>query len=195
MRATCTLEVSSRFSERCCEAFSAAGAPAILFKLIRTCNRSLPHIELLQFVLTTISNVAKWDHLVDSVGVEESVPVLVDLIQMFRDKDTILVLCGDLLIRLVTSLDNCRASLMKEGNLKRIEGLLKMCMKQQGVMGKIKGNRGKVGKGKENKGALNGMKGRKKEEKMHGIYVLQTLMGHIGVDVNRIMKDLPGYGR
>ena len=194
MRATCTLEVSSRFSERCCEAFSAAGAPAILFKLIRTCNRSLPHIELLQFVLMTIGNVAKWDHLVDSVGIEESVPVLVDLIQMFRDKDTILVLCTDLLIRLVTSLDNCRASLMKEGNLKRAEGLLKMCMKQQGVWGKIKGSRGKGGKGKENKAVNGGVKGRKgREEKLHGIAVLQTLMGHIGIDVNEIMRDVPGF--
>ena len=184
MRATCTLEVSSRFSERCCEAFSAAGAPEILFKLIRTCNRSLPHIELLQYVLMTIGNVARWEHLVDSVGVEESVDVLVDLIQMFRDKDTIVVLCGELLIRLVRSVRNCRESAMEEGNAKRLEGLLKISMRKAGIVGKVKGGRG----GKENRVGNRGgktVKGGKggKEGKDYGIYVLQTLMGELGLKI------------
>ena len=164
MRATCTLEVSSRFSERCCEAFSAAGAPEILFKLIRTCNRSLPHIELLQYVLMTIMNVAKWDHLIDSVGVDGCVDVLVDLIQMFRDKETIVVLCGELLITLVTKVRKCLDSCLEESNIKRLEGLLKITMRKAGVTTRVKVKSSK-GKGKENRC----------NEKHAGICVLQNL--------------------
>ena len=133
MRATCTLEITSRFSEKCCEAFAAAGAPKVLFTLIRTCNRSLPHIELLQYALMTIKNVAKWDHLVDSVATDESVDVLVDLMQTFRDKETILVLCGEILFRVCANVEKCRQKIAIDDNAKRLKGILNICSKKAAI--------------------------------------------------------------
>ncbi|GMI14485.1 hypothetical protein TrVE_jg9754 [Triparma verrucosa] len=173
MRAVTTLEVSSRFSERCCEAFSAAGAPEVLFKLIRTCNRSLPHIELLQFTLMTISNVAKWEHLVDSVATEHSIDTLVDLIQTFRDKETLVVLCGELLVRLISSVDGCRDKAAAESNLKRLQGILKLNKRKAGITGRVGGVR--TGKG---------AKKEKKDIKYYGILVLQQVFEEMGETEN-----------
>jgi abnormal spindle-like microcephaly-associated protein len=45
------LFVSTQISARCCEAFTHAGAFNILFDLLKSCNRSTPHQELLRYVI------------------------------------------------------------------------------------------------------------------------------------------------
>lgn len=97
MEAVETLEISTRLSKSCCKAFADAGAPEILYNLIRTCNRSLPHIELLQFVLATLENVSCYPNLLPSLATYNSVDILIDLIQMFRDKEVVLWLSTHLL--------------------------------------------------------------------------------------------------
>jgi abnormal spindle-like microcephaly-associated protein len=97
MEAVETLEISTRLSKSCCEAFADAGAPEILYNLIRTCNRSLPHIELLQLVLATLENVSSYPKLIPNLATDNSVDILIDLIQMFRDKEVILWLSAHLL--------------------------------------------------------------------------------------------------
>lgn len=44
-----TLDCSTRYSAHCCEAFAEFGAARILFALLRSCNRSTPHQELLRY--------------------------------------------------------------------------------------------------------------------------------------------------
>lgn len=51
LRACQTLELSTQLSVRCCEAFAQAQASSVLFGLIRSCNRSTPHQEMLRLVL------------------------------------------------------------------------------------------------------------------------------------------------
>lgn len=48
LKACQTLQLSTQLSRYCCEAFAQAGAAAILFGLLRSCNRSTPHQELLR---------------------------------------------------------------------------------------------------------------------------------------------------
>jgi abnormal spindle-like microcephaly-associated protein len=97
MKAMLTLEVSTRLSKRCCGSFAHARAPDILYGVVRTCNRSLPHIELLNHLLLTLRNVARHDELLEYVASPTSLDVLLDLVQMFRDKDIIFVLAVTLL--------------------------------------------------------------------------------------------------
>jgi len=126
-----TLEVSTRLSEKCCRAFATADAPEILYALIRTCNRSLPHIELLHYVLLTLSNVARYPSLMPSVATDDSLEVLMDLTQMFRDKENIFCLAIALLERVVFSslklLDMCRSA----ENTKRLKGIHALCKRRQ----------------------------------------------------------------
>lgn len=49
LKACQTLELSTQLSRYCGEAFAQAGASRILFALIRSCNRSTPHQELLRY--------------------------------------------------------------------------------------------------------------------------------------------------
>lgn len=103
MDAVCILEVATRLSEVCCILFVKASAPSVLFSLIRTCNRSLPHVKLLHGVLLTMSNVAEYDHLLQSIATHEGAEVLLDLVQMFRDKNFVFFLVVSLLERVVRS--------------------------------------------------------------------------------------------
>lgn len=89
MEAVRTLEVTTRWSAECSRQLVRANATNILFTLIRTCNRSRPHVEVLKVVLIVLVNVSGhcgWD---DSYS--EGVEVCVDLVQMFRDKAEVFV--------------------------------------------------------------------------------------------------------
>jgi abnormal spindle-like microcephaly-associated protein len=101
MNAICTLEIATRLSDVCCASFAEAKAPDILFSLIRTCNRSLPHVELLHHILLTMSNVAQYDDLMPSLATVTGVEVFLDLVQMFRDKDGVFCLAVSLLEQVV----------------------------------------------------------------------------------------------
>ena len=110
MRAITTLEVSTRLSRKCCVAFAQADAPSILYDLIRSCNRSLPHIELLHYILLTLTNVASHSLLLPSIATETSIEILMDLIQMFRDKENVFCLAVSLMERIVFSGDEFMVS-------------------------------------------------------------------------------------
>ena len=100
MRAVDALETSTRLSAVCCEVFTEANAADILLGLIRTCNRSLPHIQLMQNVLLTLDNVSKHAVLLPSFANPDSAEVFMDLSQVFRDKDGIFCLSVTLLGRI-----------------------------------------------------------------------------------------------
>lgn len=62
-----TLDVSTRLSQSCCEALCQVGGVGILFNLIRNCNRSKPHMELVCHALRVIQNLCVYDHLLPYV--------------------------------------------------------------------------------------------------------------------------------
>ena len=97
MKATMMLEISTRLSKKCCFEFCKANASNILYDLMRTCNRSLPHIELLQYVMLTLLNVAKHNEVIPSISSHDAVEILIDMIQMFRDKEHIFNMATQLL--------------------------------------------------------------------------------------------------
>ena len=134
MRAVTTLEVSSRFSEKCCENFSAAGAPTVLFKLITTLNRSLPHVELIQFTLMTLQNVGKHEHLVDSVAIPPAVGALMDVMGNYRDREMVHVLCCELMLTLVTFAPACAGQFRERQVLTRARGILNLQRRSAGIL-------------------------------------------------------------
>ena len=48
LKAAATIEMTTRYSYQCCQAFITADASRILLALIRSCNRSTAHQELLR---------------------------------------------------------------------------------------------------------------------------------------------------
>ena len=99
MIAVATLETSTRLSVVCCEVFTNANAAEVLLELIKTCNRSLPHVGLLQHILLTLDNVSRHESLLPSLATPDFAEVFMDLSQVFRDKDGIFCLSMSLLGR------------------------------------------------------------------------------------------------
>ena len=97
-----TLELSTQLSRHCCESFAHANAASILFGLLRSCNRSTPHQELLRIALIVLLNVGRHVHLASILArATDSTDALIDLMQMFRDKKSIFILASELLARLI----------------------------------------------------------------------------------------------
>lgn len=65
-------EVVTRLSEVCCQQVVENGALPVIFKVIKKCNRSLPHLEVIKYSLSILYNVAK----VTGFGSEDSPPLL-----------------------------------------------------------------------------------------------------------------------
>ena len=181
-------EVSSRLSVRCCENFVKAGAPEILFKLITTCNRSLPHMELLRYVLMTITNVASRGELVFSVASENAVNVLIDQIQCFRDKRNIFVLATELLSMICSASEECREYVRGNRELmKKLSGIRTINLRMMGGAGNVlKARSVNVGTGGMKMGGGGGAGigvgvGGKKDDGTESILVMDHLMEVIGL--------------
>ena len=52
-------EVVTRLSEVCCQQVVKDGALPVIFKVIKKCNRSLPHLEVIKYSITILFNVVK----------------------------------------------------------------------------------------------------------------------------------------
>jgi abnormal spindle-like microcephaly-associated protein len=130
MNAVATLETSTRLSRNCCIAFAECNAPEIVYSLIRTCNRSLPHVELLHYVLLTLMNVASHKELLWRVFSDDSVDIFMDLVQMFRDKDNVFNLATSLLHNAVLSNSDLKNRCATSENIKRMKGVHSLCARK-----------------------------------------------------------------
>jgi hypothetical protein len=52
-------EVSTSLSPRCCERLVEAGAEEVIVRLMRSCNRSLPHMEIITYCIAILLNLSK----------------------------------------------------------------------------------------------------------------------------------------
>jgi abnormal spindle-like microcephaly-associated protein len=136
MLALQALEVATRWSAVCSRQLVQAGATSTLFTLIRTCNRSLPHMKVLQLILQTLLNVCHhtgWD---DSCP--DGVDVCVDLVQMFRDKPAVFGWAVSLLEAAVHNSSVARAWCGSHETLKRLQAVLALCVRKIRVGGGLR---------------------------------------------------------
>lgn len=127
----CTLEVATRHSPVCCALFVDAGAPAILFELIHSCNRSLPHAEILHAVLQSFRNISRYDSLFPSLASETGVKQFINLVQLFRDKAGIFCLAASLLERALSYNNDLKVMFRSSEYLKRLKGVYTLCKRSQ----------------------------------------------------------------
>ncbi|XP_077013425.1 abnormal spindle-like microcephaly-associated protein isoform X2 [Tamandua tetradactyla] len=81
------LDVVTRLSPLCCENMAQSGAISKIFVLIRSCNRSVPCMEVIKYAVQVLLNVAKYEKTTSAVyDVENCVGTLLDLLQMYREK-------------------------------------------------------------------------------------------------------------
>ncbi|KYO34534.1 abnormal spindle-like microcephaly-associated protein [Alligator mississippiensis] len=81
------LEVVTRLSPRCCEDMDQSGAIFTIFTLIRSCNRSVPCMDVIKYSIQVLLNVSKYEKTTQAVyEVESSIDTLLDLLQRYRGK-------------------------------------------------------------------------------------------------------------
>ncbi|NWR70859.1 ASPM protein, partial [Centropus unirufus] len=81
------LEVATRLSPRCCENMAQSSAILTIFVLIRSCNRSVPCMDVIKYSIQVLLNVSKYERTTQAVyEVENSIDTLLDLLQRYRGK-------------------------------------------------------------------------------------------------------------
>ncbi|XP_051977861.1 abnormal spindle-like microcephaly-associated protein [Xyrauchen texanus] len=81
------LETATRLSPECCERLVESGAMLTIFTLIRSCNRSVPSMEIITLSIQVLLNLSKYNRTIDAVyDVNGSVETLLDLLQIYREK-------------------------------------------------------------------------------------------------------------
>ncbi|NWR48039.1 ASPM protein, partial [Regulus satrapa] len=81
------LEVATRLSALCCENMAQSRAIFSIFVLIRSCNRSVPCMDVIRYSVQVLLNVSKYEKTTQAVyEAENSVETLLDLLQMYRGK-------------------------------------------------------------------------------------------------------------
>ncbi|CAK6442302.1 unnamed protein product [Pipistrellus nathusii] len=96
------LEVATRLSPRCCEDLAQSGALRQLFLLIRSCNRSVPCMEVVSYAVQVLLHVAKYERTVAAVSaVDGCVDTLLGLLRVYREKpgDRLADKSGDIFTR------------------------------------------------------------------------------------------------
>ncbi|XP_052056737.1 abnormal spindle-like microcephaly-associated protein [Apodemus sylvaticus] len=81
------LEVVTRLSPLCCENMAESGAVSTIFVVIRSCNRSVPCMEVVGYAVQVLLNVAKYDKTISAIyDAENCVDTLLELLQVYREK-------------------------------------------------------------------------------------------------------------
>uniref|UniRef100_A0A2K5NXH8 Assembly factor for spindle microtubules n=1 Tax=Cercocebus atys TaxID=9531 RepID=A0A2K5NXH8_CERAT len=81
------LEVVTRLSPLCCENMAQSGAISKIFVLIRSCNRSVPCMEVIRYAVQVLLNVSKYEKTTSAVyDVENCIDTLLELLQIYREK-------------------------------------------------------------------------------------------------------------
>ncbi|TRZ18192.1 hypothetical protein HGM15179_008858 [Zosterops borbonicus] len=81
------LEVATRLSPQCCENMAQSKAMSSIFVLIRSCNRSVPCMDVIRYSVQVLLNVSKYERTTQAVyEAENSVDTLLDLLQIYRSK-------------------------------------------------------------------------------------------------------------
>lgn len=87
-------------------------------------------MELLHYVLLTLRNVAAHPTLVAMVATGLAAEIFMDLIQMFRDKDTVFSLAICLLEVVVHTNMTLQVQCSTKENLKRLKGVHSLCVRK-----------------------------------------------------------------
>ncbi|BFZ20292.1 hypothetical protein BsWGS_23331 [Bradybaena similaris] len=92
------LEVCTRLSPICCERLVEVNAVSGLYRLIASCNRSVPHMELIKYSVSILLNLAKYEKTIAAVlEPQDSVATILELLHIYRQKGAIFNYCCMLL--------------------------------------------------------------------------------------------------
>jgi len=135
---SCTeLVGSTAYSPMLSSTIIRAGAVDIICQFIKACNRSQPHINLLSVALKVLYNLSKWRDMRDFTFSDSitTADVMADVMQKYRDNDTILLLAGSITLACLSDAGRLEVVRSQAEIKKRFESLHAL-MKSKGAMTK-----------------------------------------------------------
>ncbi|XP_017230956.1 uncharacterized protein LOC108205485 isoform X2 [Daucus carota subsp. sativus] len=121
---TCeTLDMTTRYSQKCCEELVAAGAIDTLLKLISSVSRSIPDQEVLRHSLSTLRNLARYPHLTE-VLINTRGAVKTILWEFLRNKEEGYFIASELLEKICLNGRGIESLLQQPVLLKRLRNLV-----------------------------------------------------------------------
>uniref|UniRef100_A0A7S3Q4Z9 Calponin-homology (CH) domain-containing protein n=1 Tax=Chaetoceros debilis TaxID=122233 RepID=A0A7S3Q4Z9_9STRA len=117
------IETITRPPSSICAILVEANMHKVLYDLMRSCNRSHPHIQLLKYILQILSNISDDTNLASSFANKHFVDIFIDLIQLFRDKVDIVTFSAQLLRNIILADPKSLKRCSKRENIKRLQGI------------------------------------------------------------------------
>lgn len=139
LRACENLDVATKLSSRCCVRLVEERAVPVIFQLIRNCNRSAPHIAVMTRALHIIAHLTACQKTVAAVATQKGTfEMLVELIQMYRDKEDILSVTVDILGALAKDEDRVEKMKKEKGAVDRLKAVLDLIERKAKLATKLR---------------------------------------------------------
>ena len=161
LRACENLVVATKLSTGCCTRLVDAKAVPILFQLVRSCNRSKPHMAVLVVALEIMLNLVKCADTNQYVFQEgESIGLMSELCQMYRDKTEIFAVVLEIMKNFLNDPEKVAVIKTRAADMKRFDQIKALLERKAKLSKKIDSTRARksakatAGKGaKKKKGA------------------------------------------
>ncbi|XP_052827235.1 abnormal spindle-like microcephaly-associated protein homolog [Octopus bimaculoides] len=88
LHALVNLEAASRLSPVCCLQLARENAIPVIYNIIKGCNRSVPHMELIKYSIQIFLNLAKYAPTIESVyhSRPDAIDIILNVMMVFREK-------------------------------------------------------------------------------------------------------------
>ncbi|XP_074655688.1 uncharacterized protein LOC141909201 [Tubulanus polymorphus] len=121
LEAVMNLEIASRYSWTCCERMVGGNAVHVLFTLIHNCNRSVPHMEIIKYIISILINLAKCKRTQRYVyESSNSLSILVELLQHYLGKGIVFTKTCTLIAILAQDEDRAKHMAADKANMDKI---------------------------------------------------------------------------
>jgi len=125
------LNITTKFSAKCCARLVAMNGANIIVELMGKCNRSKPHQELLLLGLQIVGNIANLPYTLPALyRGSETAKVLLDLMQNFRDTPRIFLKGVEIFVKLCNTKDGLKMVNSIADVQKRLSGILNLMQRK-----------------------------------------------------------------
>jgi len=124
LKAITNLEKITKLSIEDCEFIVQTNVQNKMMTILRRCNRSSPHLELIRAILSVFINISHHPSTLSRLANEKGIDILTDTVQMFRDKSNIFAQSLELLERFLLSSKSLILKYSTPENKKRLINVL-----------------------------------------------------------------------
>ncbi|CAN1196972.1 Abnormal spindle-like microcephaly-associated protein homolog [Linum perenne] len=135
-----TLDRTTQHSQRCCEELVGAGAIAMLLKLMRSVSRSIPDQEVLKHALSTLRNLSRYPHLVETL-IDSTGSVDTIFTEFLRNKEEGYFIAAAVIRKISLNSKGIEAFRRSPGLFKRLDSLVEE-LKRKKVSSEMRNPRG-----------------------------------------------------